>query len=146
MALSQTRADKIKKPGRYGDGRNVYLQVMEGGSRSWIFRDELRGRERVMGQVSALALTSRWKKRASVPGWHGNYLRTASTRSRKPMKPARRSHAQPQRASRSRKRRTLIINSMRPSGRMIATKNYCSHGSTNMLAFPHAGHCRTRRT
>ena len=49
MALSQTRADKIKKPGRYGDGRNVYLRVMEGGSRSWIFRYELRGRERVMG-------------------------------------------------------------------------------------------------
>ena len=49
MALSQTRADKINKPGRYGDGRNLYLRVTETGSRSWILRYELRGRERVMG-------------------------------------------------------------------------------------------------
>lgn len=143
MALSQTRADKIKKPGRYGDGRNVYLRVMEGGSRSWIFRYELCGRERVMGLGPCADFTlEEARERARL----ARQLLNASTRSRKPMKPARRSHAQPQRASRSRKRRTLIINSMRPSGRMIATKNYCSHGSTNMLASPHAGHCRTRRT
>ena len=49
MALSQTRADKINKPGRYGDGRNLYLRVTETGSRSWMFRYELYGRERVMG-------------------------------------------------------------------------------------------------
>jgi integrase len=49
MSLSQTRADKIKKPGRYSDGRNLYLRVTENGNRSWILRYELRGRERVMG-------------------------------------------------------------------------------------------------
>src|SRR5262245_27569658 len=49
MTLSQTRADKIKKPGRYGDGRNLYLRITETGNRSWIFRYELRGRERIMG-------------------------------------------------------------------------------------------------
>ena len=49
MALSQTRANKIKKPGRYGDGRNLYLRVTETGNRSWILRYELRSRERVMG-------------------------------------------------------------------------------------------------
>jgi integrase len=49
MGLSQTRADKIKQPGRYADGRNLYLQVSAAGNRSWIFRYELRGRERIMG-------------------------------------------------------------------------------------------------
>lgn len=49
MSLSQTRADKIKAPGRYGDGRGLYLQVTRTGSRSWLFRYELHGRERVMG-------------------------------------------------------------------------------------------------
>jgi hypothetical protein len=49
MKLSQTRADKIKAPGRYGDGRGLYLQVTPTGSRSWLLRYELRGRERAMG-------------------------------------------------------------------------------------------------
>jgi integrase len=49
MALSRTRADRINKPGRYGDGRNLYLKVTETGSRSWIFRYELNGVEHVMG-------------------------------------------------------------------------------------------------
>jgi Arm DNA-binding domain len=49
MGLSQTRADKIKQPGRYADGRNLYLQVSAAGNRSWVFRYELHGRERIMG-------------------------------------------------------------------------------------------------
>jgi integrase len=49
MGLSQTRADKIKQPGRYADGRNLYLQVSATGNRSWIIRYELHGRERIMG-------------------------------------------------------------------------------------------------
>jgi integrase len=49
MGLSQTRADKLKEPGRHADGRNLYLQVSAAGNRSWIFRYELRGRERIMG-------------------------------------------------------------------------------------------------
>src|SRR5450759_1833187 len=49
MKLSQTRADKIKAPGRYGDGRGLYLQVTPTGSRSWLLRYELHGRERAMG-------------------------------------------------------------------------------------------------
>ena len=49
MKLSQTRADKIKAPGRYGDGRGLYLQVTRAGHRSWIFRYELHDRERFMG-------------------------------------------------------------------------------------------------
>src|SRR5262249_15747077 len=49
MALSQTRADKITKPGRYADGRNLYLRIQQNGSRSWQFRYRLNARERVMG-------------------------------------------------------------------------------------------------
>jgi integrase len=49
MRLSQTRADKIKSPGRYSDGRGLYLQITKAEHRSWIFRFELNGRERFMG-------------------------------------------------------------------------------------------------
>jgi hypothetical protein len=49
MKLSQTRADKIKAPGRYGDGRGLYLQITAAGNRSWIFRYERGGHERMMG-------------------------------------------------------------------------------------------------
>jgi integrase len=55
--LSQTRADKITKPGRYGDGRNLYLRVQENGSRSWQLRYEINGRERIMGLGSCADFT-----------------------------------------------------------------------------------------
>lgn len=49
MKHSQTRADKIKEPERYGDGHGLYLQVTKERSRSWVFRYEMAGRERWMG-------------------------------------------------------------------------------------------------
>jgi integrase len=49
MKLSQTRANKITKPGRYGDGHGLYLQVTKEGNRSWVFRFERDGHERWMG-------------------------------------------------------------------------------------------------
>jgi integrase len=49
MKLSQTRADKLSKPGRYHDGFGLYLQVTKQGSRSWVFRYERAGCERWMG-------------------------------------------------------------------------------------------------
>lgn len=55
--LSQTRADKIVKPGRYADGRNLYLRVSETGSRSWQLRYEIHGRERIMGLGSCADFT-----------------------------------------------------------------------------------------
>ena len=36
------------KPGRYGDGRGLYLQVI-GGSKTWVLRYEHQKRERWMG-------------------------------------------------------------------------------------------------
>jgi len=40
---------KHAKPGRYGDGRGLYLQVKDTGARSWLLRYEHQKRERWMG-------------------------------------------------------------------------------------------------
>lgn len=45
-ALGVTRA---KKPGRYADGGNLYLQISETGAKSWLFRYMIAGRPREMG-------------------------------------------------------------------------------------------------
>jgi hypothetical protein len=39
----------LKKPGRYPDGDNLYLQVATPGKGSWLLRYERHGRERLMG-------------------------------------------------------------------------------------------------
>src|SRR5712664_2161871 len=48
MALNVKKVNKLSKPGRYGDGAGLYAQVTTTG-RSWVFRYELRGKERWMG-------------------------------------------------------------------------------------------------
>ncbi len=45
-ALAVTRA---KKPGRYADGNNLYLQIGESGSKAWLFRFMLASKSREMG-------------------------------------------------------------------------------------------------
>lgn len=40
---------KLKEPGYYADGGNLYLQVAPGGSKSWIFRFTQDGKTREMG-------------------------------------------------------------------------------------------------
>lgn len=45
------------KPGKYGDGNNLYLVVSEGGSRKWILRFNWRGRPREMGLGSASSVS-----------------------------------------------------------------------------------------
>ena len=47
--LSARRIETIKKPGRYPDGGNLYLQVGPKGTKSWAFLFMLRGRSRQMG-------------------------------------------------------------------------------------------------
>jgi hypothetical protein len=50
MKLTAKRILKfLKKPGRYGDGDGLYLQVNTPGRASWILRYERGGRERAMG-------------------------------------------------------------------------------------------------
>lgn len=51
MPLSAKSVANLKAPGRYRDGevKGLYLQVVNAGNRSWIFRYERDGRERWMG-------------------------------------------------------------------------------------------------
>ena len=43
------RVERVRQPGRYGDGKGLYLQVSKAGVRSWVLRYERDGRERWMG-------------------------------------------------------------------------------------------------
>ncbi|MGP1676196.1 MAG: tyrosine-type recombinase/integrase [Burkholderiales bacterium] len=49
LRLSQKEVVNKKKPGYYPDGGGLYLQVSESGSKSWLFRFVLNGKERQMG-------------------------------------------------------------------------------------------------
>ncbi len=49
LRLSQKEVVNKKIPGYYPDGGGLYLQVIESGSKSWLFRFALNGKERQMG-------------------------------------------------------------------------------------------------
>jgi integrase len=49
MALTVKQVEKLTKPGRYADGRGLYLQITPTGCKSWIFRYQLRGARHCMG-------------------------------------------------------------------------------------------------
>src|SRR4051812_1819216 len=49
MSLAVKKVERLKKPGRYGDGKGLYLQITREGGRSWLFRFEIAGREHAMG-------------------------------------------------------------------------------------------------
>lgn len=50
MGLTVKRIEKLTQPGRYKDDeRGLYLQVRNADARSWVFRYERRGKERLMG-------------------------------------------------------------------------------------------------
>jgi integrase len=55
--LTVKKIDKLTKPGRYGDGSGLYLQVSGPTSRSWILRYEKAGRERWLGLGSQRTFT-----------------------------------------------------------------------------------------
>src|SRR6266700_4727655 len=53
-ALNDKKIARLTKPGRYGNGHGLYLQIREGASsgllrRSWLLRYELNGKERFYG-------------------------------------------------------------------------------------------------
>src|SRR5215469_8049313 len=56
---------KIRKPGYHADGGGLYLQISQGGGRSWIFRFSLRGKAREMGlgSLSKLSLAEAREER-----------------------------------------------------------------------------------
>lgn len=47
--LTALKIGKLDAPGHYPDGGNLYFQISETGSRSWIFKFTLRGKSREMG-------------------------------------------------------------------------------------------------
>lgn len=47
--LSALAVSKTSKPGYYGDGAGLWLQVANSGSKSWIFRFTIAGKQREMG-------------------------------------------------------------------------------------------------
>ena len=47
--LTPLKVEKEKRPGRYADGGGLYLQVAKTGTKAWLFRFQLDGRERFMG-------------------------------------------------------------------------------------------------
>src|SRR5512139_1766711 len=49
MGLRVKFVERHKKPGRYGDGNGLYLQITKQGVKSWLLRYERNGTERYMG-------------------------------------------------------------------------------------------------
>src|SRR5438045_1099852 len=49
MKLNVKLVRTLTKPGRYGDGRGLYLQITKTGGKSWLFRYMLRGHRPCMG-------------------------------------------------------------------------------------------------
>ena len=47
--LAAARVKTLSKPGRYGDGEGLYLNIAPGGSKSWVQRITIEGRRRDMG-------------------------------------------------------------------------------------------------
>jgi integrase len=47
--LTAVQIARLSKPGRYSDGGGLYLQVAQGGTKSWVFRYIRKGTERNMG-------------------------------------------------------------------------------------------------
>ena len=47
--LTKARVERKRKPGRYGDGGGLWLQVSPSGTKSWLLRYQLHGRARHMG-------------------------------------------------------------------------------------------------
>src|SRR5438270_8204035 len=47
--LTTIRVQQAKRRGLYGDGGGLFLQVSQGGTKSWVFRFKEDGRLRVMG-------------------------------------------------------------------------------------------------
>lgn len=55
--LNALKVKTLNKPGMFGDGGNLWLQVSRSGSKSWIFRFMQGGRGREMGLGSALVVS-----------------------------------------------------------------------------------------
>ena len=64
--LSALKAAKISKPGRYGDGGGLWLQVSGVGAKSWLFRYTIAGKARQMGLGSFGTITLAQAREAAL--------------------------------------------------------------------------------
>src|SRR5947208_510952 len=55
--LTAVKVAKISRPGRYGDGGGLVLQVSKWRTKAWLFRFEREGRERQMGLGAVTTLS-----------------------------------------------------------------------------------------
>ncbi|MFK5914055.1 MAG: integrase arm-type DNA-binding domain-containing protein [Woeseiaceae bacterium] len=55
--LTALKVKNIKKAGWYADGKGLYLQVSESGSKSWVYRYQVNGKEKRHGLGSLLGLS-----------------------------------------------------------------------------------------
>jgi Arm domain-containing DNA-binding protein len=62
--LKALNVAREKRPGTYGDGGGLYLQVAKGGSKSWIFRFWVAQRDPVTGEPLRDPTTKKLKGRA----------------------------------------------------------------------------------
>jgi integrase len=62
--LAATKVTRLTKPGRYGDGAGLWLQVAKAGTKSWIFQFTSNGRERQLGlgSLTTISLADARKK------------------------------------------------------------------------------------
>ena len=60
MALTADKARTERRPGRYGDGRGLYLVIAPGGSKSWVLRMQQAGRrtDKGLGGYPAVTLAA----------------------------------------------------------------------------------------
>jgi hypothetical protein len=49
MALTALKVARLSKPGRYGDGDGLWLQISKWGTKTWLYRYQLAGKARAMG-------------------------------------------------------------------------------------------------
>lgn len=47
--LTDSKINRLSKPGRYADGGGLYLQIEKGGSKNWIFRKAVAGKDSLTG-------------------------------------------------------------------------------------------------
>ena len=78
---------RVTKPGRYGDGNGLYLQVAKGGAKSWIFRFKRDGRshDHGLGPLHAISLAEA-RERAAQARRFASMAKTPS-RSSAPSRP-----------------------------------------------------------
>lgn len=64
--LTTKKVEREKKPGKYSDGRNLYLHVGKNGSKSWLFiyRREGKDKMRGLGSLKAVGLAEAREKAA----------------------------------------------------------------------------------